>query len=100
MRITAGGRVGISATGLVSNVNFLYVNDPNPLRFHSFSTYSESVLNIANGDFCLDAPDFAGLGISGDVTLLTSFQVSEEKEGAAGRRETKAEPTACRLCCP
>ncbi|WVQ81874.1 hypothetical protein IAT38_004001 [Cryptococcus sp. DSM 104549] len=73
-----GGDIALTQQTEAENVNILYTNEANPTKFHSFSTYSDSILEIGAGHFCQKAPDFAALGFKegDDATLLVIYQLS------------------------
>lgn len=76
----AGGDVALIQQTDATNVNILWTSESDPTLFHSFSTYSNSILDIAAGHYCQDAPDFSSLGFAeGDnATLLVIYQVSKK----------------------
>jgi hypothetical protein len=77
MACLAGGEIALSSQTLAANVNLLYVKETDPQLFHDFSTFTDSVLVMSVGDYCVQAPDFAAKGLSaGDnVTLLVIWKV-------------------------
>ncbi|AAW42661.1 hypothetical protein AnigIFM56816_003264 [Aspergillus niger] len=73
----SGGDVALIQQTDATNVNILWTSESDPTLFHSFSTYSNSILDIAAGHYCQDAPDFSSLGFAeGDnATLLVIYQL-------------------------
>ncbi|KAK8846881.1 hypothetical protein IAR55_005971 [Kwoniella newhampshirensis] len=78
----AGGDIALVQQTDLDNVNILYTNLTDPTRFHAFSTYSDTILNISAGHFCQDAPDFGNLGfqVGDNATLLIIYQLEGVQE--------------------
>lgn len=76
----SGGEIALVQQTDAQNVNILWTSESDPTRFHSFSTYSNSIREIGAGHYCQGAPDFSTLGFSeGDnATLLVIYQVSKK----------------------
>lgn len=74
----SGGEISLVQMTELEGVNILYVQDPNPERFHSFLTYTNSITKIGSGHFCTAAPNFANAGLKAgdDVTMLAIYQLS------------------------
>ena len=62
-----------------SNVNVLYTNETNPTRFHQFTQYGDSLIDLGAGHYCPIFPNFGSLGYQAgqDVTLLVLLQVGD-----------------------
>ncbi|KIR50935.1 cytokine inducing-glycoprotein [Cryptococcus gattii Ru294] len=73
-----GGDIALVQKTDAENVNILWTAESNPTLFHTFSTYSNSILEVGAGHFCQGAPDFSSLGFSeGDnATLLVIYQLA------------------------
>ncbi|ADV20907.1 cytokine inducing-glycoprotein, putative [Cryptococcus gattii WM276] len=73
----SNGEIALVQRTEAANVNILWTKEPDPKMFHSFSTYSSSILEVGPGHFCQGAPDFSSLGFSeGDnATLLVIYQL-------------------------
>lgn len=76
--LAAGGKISLTQLAETQGVNILYNPEANPERFHSFSSYTNSINRLGAGHFCTDAPDFAAEGIAEgtDVTLLVIYQLA------------------------
>ncbi|OCF32822.1 hypothetical protein I316_05458 [Kwoniella heveanensis BCC8398] len=72
-----GGEIALTSRAQVDNVNILWTNESDPTRFHSFSTYAHSLLDLGAGHYCQSAPDFASLGFNegDDATLMIMYQL-------------------------
>lgn len=76
------GEIALVQRTEAANVNILWTKESDPTMFHSFSTYSSSILEVGPGHFCQEAPDFSSLGFSeGDnATLLVIYQVRRKDQ--------------------
>ncbi|WVQ97278.1 hypothetical protein IAU59_004389 [Kwoniella sp. CBS 9459] len=72
-----GGEIALTSRTQVDNVNILWTQESDPTRFHSFSTYANSLLDLGAGHYCQAAPDFASLGLNegDDATIMIMYQL-------------------------
>ncbi|WVQ94646.1 hypothetical protein IAU59_001726 [Kwoniella sp. CBS 9459] len=72
-----GGKLALDVDTLAANVNLMYANETDPDAFHDFSTFTNSILDVSDGAWCGDAPNFTELGLEAgnDVTLLVIYQL-------------------------
>ncbi|WVF70927.1 hypothetical protein IAT40_005722 [Kwoniella sp. CBS 6097] len=72
-----GGEIALTSKAQVDNVNILWTKEADPTRFHSFSTYANSLLDLGAGHYCQAAPDFASLGLNegDDATIMIMYQL-------------------------
>ncbi|WWC59838.1 uncharacterized protein I303_102400 [Kwoniella dejecticola CBS 10117] len=77
----SGGKVSLDIDTLAANVNLLYANSSDPKTFHEFSTFANTLLDVSEGGWCGEGPDFGELGLSAgsDVTLLAIYQLYGNK---------------------
>ncbi|WVW79833.1 hypothetical protein I302_101803 [Kwoniella bestiolae CBS 10118] len=76
-----GGKVSLDVDTLAANVNLLYSNNSNPSTFHEFSTFANTLLDVSDGGWCGNGPNFEELGLSAgsDATLLVIYQLYGNK---------------------
>ncbi|WVQ62907.1 uncharacterized protein L199_001056 [Kwoniella botswanensis] len=77
----SGGKVSLDVDTLASNVNLLYSNNSNPSTFHEFSTFANSILDVSDGGWCGNGPNFeeVGLAAGSNATLLVIYQLYGNK---------------------
>jgi len=76
-----GGDVSLTQSTNIDNLNILWYKGDNPTKFHSFSTYTNTITDIAAGHYCAPGPDFTSLGFSsGDLaTLLLIYSLDGQE---------------------
>ncbi|XAO24262.1 hypothetical protein I312_103058 [Cryptococcus bacillisporus CA1280] len=60
----SGGDIALFQKTEAENANVLWTAESNPTLFHTFSTYSNFIVEVGAGHFCQGAPDFSSLGFS------------------------------------
>nr|KIR44958.1 cytokine inducing-glycoprotein [Cryptococcus bacillisporus CA1280] len=73
-----GGDIALFQKTEAENANVLWTAESNPTLFHTFSTYSNFIVEVGAGHFCQGAPDFSSLGFSecDNATLLVIYQIA------------------------